>query len=194
MFDRRKLKVVIKLLILLLSLILMIKVIRITLSKYETISTSTANIDVAFYVVREDYQTMTLNLGTILPQDNPYVYTFSVSNKDQNNNIAETNIEYDLQIKTTTNLPQTYELYMNESYTNENSTNIITSNEIVADTDGTYFRTINTNTENFVFTEAKTNVYQLVVYLPSIYNSINYQDIIENIEISISSRQVINNP
>ena len=37
----------------------------------------------------------------------------------------------------------------------------------------------------------KENIYQLVVYFPQKYNTINYQDIIEGIEISVDSKQVI---
>ena len=100
-------------------------------------------------------------------------------------------MEYDLKIRTTTNLPLEYRLYSNQNYNDTDALNIITSDEITQDEDGTYFRIIKTNTESFSYKEKKENIYQLVVYFPQKYNTINYQDIIEGIEISVDSKQVI---
>ena len=85
-----------------------------------------------------------------------------------------------------TNLPLTYELYING-----NTENIIKTNEIVQDEDGTYFREITTNTENLYYQEPKTNIYNLVVKFPESYNTKEYQDIIEMLEITIDSRQMV---
>ena len=51
------------------------------LSKYESISNSYANVDIAFYLLKEDFQTMTLNLASILPQNNAYTFEFSIGNQ-----------------------------------------------------------------------------------------------------------------
>ena len=100
-------------------------------------------------------------------------------------------MEYDLTIRTTTNLPIEYELYKNEQYTNDAAQSIIKSDDIVQDDDNTYFRVITTETETFSYNEAKKNIYQLVVRFPAKYNTINYQDIIEAIEITVDSKQII---
>lgn len=100
-------------------------------------------------------------------------------------------MEYDLTIRTTTNLPIEYELYKNDQYTNATAQNIIKSDDIVQDDDSTYFRVLTTETETFSYNEAKKNIYQLVVRFPEKYNTINYQDIIEAIEITVDSKQII---
>lgn len=79
--SRRKRKTnKIKIVILLILLLVIVRVIRYTFSVFESNSNSTANVDIAYYVLNDDYQEMTLNLGALLPRDDPYVYTFSVAN------------------------------------------------------------------------------------------------------------------
>lgn len=98
---------------------------------------------------------------------------------------------YDLSLKTTTNLPLQIELYKNENYQNSGAMDIVSSKVTAPDGYGTYFTTYTTPTSYFGFESDEENVYTLVVYLPSIYNSINYQDVIENIQVIIKSKQVI---
>lgn len=183
-------KRIIQILILILVLILLIRIISLTISKYESSATSDPAIQVAFYVLNRDYQTMNLKLDSLFPRDEPYTYYFSISNSN-GEKTCETDMEYDLSIRTTTNLPIEYELYKNDKYTNATAQNIIKTNDIIQDDDGTYFRTITTDTETFSYKEAKKNTYQLVVKFPEKYNTINYQDIIEAIEITVDSKQII---
>ena len=190
MINKKKAKLIIKLLILVLSLIVLIRLISFTLSKYESNAKSTANVNVAFYILKKDFQTMNFNLGGIFPSDDPYIYTFSIGNTDGKNE-AETDLQYDLKIRTTTNLPVSYELYMNQKYTDNGAKNIIKDNVVAQDADGTYFRNITTDTVTLLQSNITTNIYQLVVRFPSSYNTTNYQDIIEAIEINVDSKQVI---
>lgn len=183
MTSRRKRILYIKLIILILCFLIVIRMFMLVLSKYETIADSTANVDIAFYLLKEDYQTMTINLAKLVPQNNAYRYTFTIGNVD-GEKVAETDLEYDLTLRTTTNLPLTFELYMNNQ-------DIVKSNEIKPDEQGTYFRTITTETEQLSYKESKTNQYELVIYFPKNYNTTNYQDIIEMLEITVDSRQII---
>ena len=48
-----------------------------------------------------------------------------------------------------------------------------------------------TEKEELKYKEPKTNTYQLVVSFPSNYNTENYQDIIEAIEINVDGKQII---
>ena len=178
-----------KLVILVLCFLIIARIFVLVLSKYESISNSYANVDIAFYLLKEDFQTMTLNLASILPQNNAYTFEFSIGNQ-VGEDIAEVDIEYELTLRTTTNLPLTYELYMNQSYTDQGATNIIKENTVNLDEDGTYFRTMTTDKITLKYTEGKTNLYQLVVYFPENYNQENYQDIIELIEINVNGQQV----
>ena len=191
MFNKRRSIIIVKLLISLLSLILIVILIGRTLSKYETSATAQANIQAAFYLLNDDYKSMTIKLGMLEPRAEEYSYTFSVSNND-NEKRTETSLEYDLKIITTTNLPLTYELYMvKDGDDTTERVNAITNEEISPDEYGTYFRTISTNTESFGHQKNETNIYTLVVHFPEEYKQIQYQDIIESIEIKVDSRQLI---
>lgn len=180
-----------KLVILIICFVILLRIFTLILSRYESTSNSTANVDIAFYLLKEDYQKMTLNLDSLFPQDEEYVYTFSIGNQE-GTKTAETNIEYDLSIRTTTNLPITYELYMNEKHTDNGAKNIIKSNSIKQDEDGTYFRNITTDKVTLDYNQPTTNVYELVVKFPSTYNTTNYQDILEVFEIIVDGKQITN--
>ena len=178
-----------KIVILILCLLILLRIITLVLSKYESEATSNANVDIAFYLLKEDYKTMTLNLDSLFPQTDEYVYTFTIGNQD-GEKTAEIDLIYDLTIRTTTNLPLTYELYKNQEYTDTGATNIIKTNTIEQDEYGTYFRIMTIESENLNYIEPKTNTYQLVIHFPENYNTTNYQNIIEALEINVDSHQV----
>ena len=161
-----------------------------TIARYESESSSKGDIEVAFYLLKEDYQSMTIKLSSMEPRSEPYVYDFTIANNDGTNR-TQTDLEYNLKIKTTTNLNLRYELYMNEKYNDTGATSIISSQNIEKDEDETYFRTIETSNNTFVHTTNQKNEYQLVIYFPEEYKSIDYQDIIEGVEIIVDSKQII---
>ena len=175
-----------KIIIFFTSIILFATIIIFTFSRFQSDVNATATMDAAFYIVNEDYQSMNINLGALEPRTQKYEYNFSISNFEDSKR-AEVNLEYDLAIITTTNLPLEYELFMNDN----NNQNIITSDVTSQDNYGTYFRTLKTNTEFFEYTANQTNTYKLTIYFPPIFKDIKYQDVIEGIEIQVNSRQVI---
>ena len=178
-----------KLIILVLCFLIIARIFVLVLSKYESISNSYANVDIAFYLLKEDFKTMTINLASLLPQNNAYTFEFSIGNQS-GEEIAEVDLEYDLTLRTTTNLPLTYELYMNEQYTDIGAINIIKENTVEYDEYGTYFRKMTTDKITLPYTVGTTNLYQLVVYFPENYNHEMYQDIIELLEINVNGQQV----
>lgn len=178
-----------KLVILILSFLIIARIFVLVLSKYESISDSYANVDIAFYLLKEDYKTMTTNLASLLPQDNAYVFEFTIGNEDAGQ-IAEVDLQYELTLRTTTNLPLTYELYMNQQHTDEDAINIIAEDNIELDEQGTYFRIMKTEKEQLSYKQGTTNLYQLIVHFPANYNQEIYQDIIEMLEITVDAQQV----
>ena len=191
MKSKNKKLLIAKLIILIICVILVARIFALVLSRYESNTNWNANVDIAFYLLKEDYKQMTLNLGTILPKNEKYVYTFSIGN-EEGSKVAEVDLRYNLKIRTTTNLPLTYELYRDQDYDNPNSANIIRTNEVTKDEDGTSFRNIGTDEVLLRYKEPETNTYYLVVNFPENYNEKTYQDIIEMIEISVDAKQVIN--
>lgn len=184
--NKKLMRLYVKLVILILCFLIFIRIVTLVLSKYESEAKSTANVDIAFYLFKEDYKTMTLNLASIFPQKDAYIYDFSVGNVE-GEKTAEVDLVYDLTIRTTTNLPLTFELYQK---TEDGNINAIQSNIIEKDEDGTYFRIITTNTEDLYYKQPKTNLYELIFYFPENYNTTNYQNIIEMLEINVNSHQV----
>lgn len=186
--NRKKSIIIAKLLVNILFIILIFILLNRTFAKYKTEATSQAEIQAAFYLLNDEYQSAEVKLDSLEPRDDEYVYSFSVSN-NKSNKRTETSLEYELKIVTTTNLPLSYKLYKNEDY--KTGTNIITSDTILPDEYGTFFRTICTEKEIFTYSENKTNIYTLVVKFPKEYNKTEYQDIIEAIVIEIESKQLI---
>lgn len=187
MKNRKKImRLYAKLVILVLCMLIISRIFVLVLSKYESISNSYANVDIAFYLFKEDYKTMTINLASIVPQDNKYIFEFTIGNED-GIETAEVDIEYELTLRTTTNLQLTYELYKNQDSEN----NIIIDNNVLADEHGTYFRKMTTEKCFLPYSEGTTNLYQLVINFPANYNQEKYQDIIELLEITVNAKQVI---
>lgn len=186
--NRKKNIVVLKFLIIILSLILVTILIEKIMARFETISNSSANIQTAFYVIGEDFQSINLSLDAFQPQNNRYQYTFSVSNfKD--GHLIETSADYNVIVTTTTNLPLNIKLYKIE---NNEETEALSNSETIIDEYGTYFRKLTSNKEIVTHFTQVTNVYTLEIEFPSSYKESDmYSDTIEGIEIAIDSRQVI---
>lgn len=159
-------------------------------SRYESVAESNVNTSVAYYILDTGYQYIDVKIPNLAPRDEPYVYNFNISN---NNGTVrtETLMEYDLKIKTTTNLQLNYSLYMNENYQNVGATNIINATNIVQDDYGTYFKELNTSKNYFTYLYDETNDYTLLIHFPKTYINYKYQDIIESIFIIIESKQVM---
>lgn len=147
-------------------------------------------IELAMYILNENYQSMNLKLDSIVPRENPYLYNFSISNYNETER-TDIEIRYELKVSATTNLPLTYELYLNETKETPDATNIIRTNNVAQDDDETYFRTMTTDAKEFGYTQDEINLYQLVIYFPENYDTVDYQDIIESIEIIVNSTQII---
>lgn len=187
MISFKKFSLSFKFIISIILVIILIIFVPITFSRYQTISSSNALVDIAFYIISSSMQTENLVMKEIGPDDNSYVYTFSVSNFKDNQRL-ETKAKYNIVIKTTTNIPFTYKLYK------ENGTkleDISQGEKIEQDEDGMYFRTIETKEYEFGFTKDETDLYRLYITYPNDYDTYEYQNILENISITIDSKQVL---
>lgn len=203
-----------KMLLALVILFLLHKIIFSSYSLYESEANSTADIDVAFYTLEDEYATKVISLDEIIPGDERRI-EFSVANyyinENNENVISETDMEYTLKIRTTTNLPLEYRLYKNQGLGVDNLTNILEldvqsmpSKNMYLDADNTIFKSLVqaslsdeekaqgiTDFGEFYYTTPATNTYILEFNLDEKYNSIDYQNIIECIEISVDSKQKI---
>lgn len=192
MIDVKKFLKLNRLTLILIIFIILLIIVPITYSKFQSDANSNADVKTAFYIIDSNSENKQIVLDKMIPQDEPYTYNFIVANNNGEKR-CETNMEYTLTITTTTNLPLTYKLYLNEKYTDLNSKNIIISEETAPDDDGTYFKTIKTNKLTFSHEKDESNIYQLVVEFPKQYNTTDYQDSVEAIIINVDSKQIIEN-
>lgn len=204
MINKKKVLACVMIIILLIVIIVAAIQIRNTLARYETTTQTERNVDVAFWVVDNDFQTQRLVIEDIKPNTIPYEYTFTVSNFNRSKT-AETDIEYEIVITTTTNLPLSYQITRNgvfcaeggELYPNAEES------ELYTDSNGTVFREIRLGTtENPLIIDTindttrqkvpKTDEFVVTVTFPQSYSANEeYRDLIENIQIDLSARQII---
>lgn len=192
MFSKRKFLLISKINILIIVLLLLIKIMPITLSKYQSSGIGNMNSNIAFYLLSTDYLTEKIKLMDLLPSDSPYIYTFTISNQKEDKT-SEVDMEYVLSITTTTNLPLRYELYENSNYQDVDSVNLISESNTVTnvDQDGTYFQNFTFEKEELYYATPKTNTYNLVVYFDKSNNDSKYQGVVEAIRINVDSRQIV---
>lgn len=200
----------IKLLVALIILLILYKIIFSSYSLFESEASSDAQIDVAFYLLKDDYETKTITLDNMVPGDTQYC-KFSIANfyTDDTGNeiITETDMLCDLKIRTTTNLPLEYELYVDQSV-DGNTINKLDTEELkkghwdkydtifkyLVDKDETPERKEAgiTDSINFSYKQALIRVYTLKITFPEAEcKSADFSNIIECIEISIDSKQLI---
>ena len=192
MFNKKNILLISKLNLFFITFFITLIIFPFTLSKYQSTATGNINSNIAFYLFKTDYQIERIKLADLEPSTTPHIYTFTIGNQN-NNKVSDVDIEYYLKIITTTNLPLRYQLYKNEEYESNDSTNLInnTNTTIEKDSDGTYFQTFEFDKEELLYTTPKTNNYTLVVYFDETNKEAKYQDTPESVRIIVDSRQII---
>ena len=165
------------------AILLLMLVIKNTQARYTSSATSNVNFDLAYFVVKPQSISQDLKLEDILPSDNAYTYNFSVSNFDGTDR-TQTMIDYDIEIKTTTNLPIQISVHRYGE-----STSVIDDEETVQDDYGTYYNVYTLEGATFCFTQNETHAYVLEVLFPEQYKLAQYEGIMEYIKITVDSRQ-----
>ena len=190
MIDKKKLKKSLLVLLLIVVIIIAIILIRRTLAKYETTATSDKDLDVAFWIIDDDFKTGNVLIKDIYPSNDTFDYTFAVSNfkKEDNGSIskrAETDLEYEIVLTATTNLPLEYQIVKNGQILNANQ-------ELISDDDGTYYRKISLGTAQMKQGTDITDNFTIKVKFPrSNYLQSEYADLIEDIKLDLSAKQII---
>lgn len=190
MLDKKKLKKSLIVVLLIIITIIAIILLRRTLAKYETTATSDKDVDVAFWIIDDDFKNGKILIKDIYPSNNSFDYEFTVSNfkKETDGSIskrAETDLEYEITITTTTNLPLEYQIVKNGQILSANQ-------EIFADDDGTYYRKISLDTDQMEQGIDITDDFVIKVTFPK-ENDTNaeYSDLIEYIKLDLNAKQII---
>lgn len=161
-----------------------------TFAFYNSNASLSLDIQTAIYVVEPGEMSFNIDLEKIIPSDEPYIYTFSVSNFDEEKR-TDVDLEYDLEVITTTNLPLNYKLYYNAYDLSTND--IITTRDIRQDEDGSYYNYFKVDQKySFTYKENQTHIYYLIIEFPTTYKDIiEYSDAIDNIQVKINTQQVL---
>lgn len=170
-------------------LIIIISSIGFTYARYESDTTLKLNPNIAFFIVDATNTTKSLELTKMVPSNDYYDYYFEVSNFNDTGK-ANVDLNYNIKLKMTTNLPLTYEIYKVEDSTaaNINTVNISTNQ------DGMYFKEyVDTNDYFMACKTKKTDRFLLRVYFPLEYknNPDYYESVIDLVEININATQVV---
>ena len=170
-------------------LIIIISSIGFTYARYETDTTLKLNPNIAFFIVDATNNTKSLELTKMVPSNDYYDYYFEVSNFNDTGK-ANVDLNYNIKLKMTTNLPLTYEIYKVEDNTmaNINTVNISTNQ------DGMYFKEyVDTNDYFMACKTKKTDRFLLRVYFPLEYKNNHdfYESVIDLVEININATQVV---
>jgi len=187
-FDKKRLWMSVTLSILIVFLLFMTTLDLFTYSRYETVVSASNAINTAIYLLNDEYQTIQVRLPDVIPSNNQYAYTFSVSNYTATEH-SDTNLKYKIHIRTTTNMPIQYELF--KTLDIEEADSYILSQDITPDEDGTYFRNIYTEENIFRFDEDKIDYYTILFTFPYEYNDYLYSGFADYIEINIESSQIL---
>ena len=128
----------------------------------------------------------------IIPSNTPYTFRFSVANYTESKQ-SDVDLTYKVKIRTTTNLPITLQLYRNQLPDDNGAVNLLTGSQSVQDADGAWYRVYSVNSEySMYFANQTTDYYTLVVNFPLLYAAdTTYANSIENIEITLESKQMI---
>lgn len=156
-----------------------------TLAKFESELSGNVIGSIAFYVIDTEYQTQEIKLDEIEPSNQEYIYEFTIANFNKEKRL-ETNAEYNIVIRTTTNLNLEYRLLENDK-----KEDVFIDKNLIQDEDGLYYNVMKTDKEYFGFKNEQINKYQLRIKFPKEYSSFEYQNIIESMEIIILSKQVV---
>lgn len=189
-FEEKK-RFLIVILAMFLLIVIAIRLLQIAYAAYESQAKLNANINQALYILEAGGMDFNIDLDKIEPSPDPYIYKFSISNFEGNRH-SDVDIEYQINLTTTTNLPLRYELYRNENYDEANATDLFENATIKQDIDGAWYNYLE-GTEKYLFpyTEDMTDIYTLVIYFPEENKTTtDYADNLENIEVEIKSNQV----
>ena len=196
MFDNKKVRRFIGVVLLIAFIIGLILMLKNILARYTSAGVSDTDVKIAFYTFKDTYQEGNIFLDNLYPtpDEAPFEYIFTVSNSD-GTNVAETSMEYEIQLETTTNLPLDFEI---EKKTGNGDFNKLVegtdiNSKLTLDSTGVnYIKRINILNGNFNYNEEEIDTYKINVRFPLKYvDQPEFEDLIENIKVIVDAHQKI---
>lgn len=178
-------------LVLFLCLFLAVYMLRIAYARYEVNAKLKSDLNRALYIFETEKLEFNLETGGLVPSETPYIYKFSVSNFNDEK-VSELDLEYNVTVKTTTNMPITLEIYKLDDDANEGD-NLVTGASRWVDVDSAIYNLYKVpDTYDMSLNVKTTDYFVIKINYPIEYkNSMTYEDTIENIDVILESKQVI---
>ena len=190
-FDKKRFGIAIKLTILVLCILLIVNIVDVTYSRYQSNAEMNIQSSIAVFLVEQGSYSGSIALEGLEPSTEKYKYRVNVNNYNQTQR-TQVDLSYHVTIETTTNLPITISLLRNEPYS-VNATNIITSSNYRTD-DDVYYKVYNTSQDyQFHYTANEQDYFIIVVDYPIAYKDYpdDYQGKIELLSVIITAEQVV---
>ena len=184
MINKKRFFLINKITLVVFFILIILLSIKFTFSSYEGKVDGKVVSDIAFYLLEAGNYSESLKMFEVVPDGNNYIFNVDVYNYKDNTR-SDVNLEYELSLVTTTNLPIEYQIYLGDD-----ATNIISSKEVFQDEDMMYFNRFMTGTRTFSKDKDMIDKYKIIVNFPKEYNDSKYQDLIDSVEVVIESRQV----
>ena len=160
-----------------------------TQARYKDSATLSASPNLAFFIVDVASTSGQIKLEDMIPSNDPYLYTFNVSNFNSEKH-ANVDLTYSIEIITTTNMPLNFKIYKGSNM----EQNEIDSDVINTDDNGVYYRHLIINDVSTMnYQDDCTDVYTLWVEFPKSYMNYpdSYSGIIDLVDIKIDAEQVV---
>lgn len=160
-----------------------------TQARYENTTEINVTPTLAFFIVDVESQTGQIKLDSMIPRNEPYLYSFNVSNFLDNRR-ANVDLTYSIEIITTTNLPLNFKIFKGTNM----QLDTIDSDTVETDSNGVYYRHLVIDDASIMQNNTNcTDVYTLWVEFPKSYENSpeDYPGIIDLVDIKIDSEQVV---
>ena len=120
--------------ILLIIVLFSIGKLKLTQARYESDANVNIKPSLAFFLVDVSTQSGQIKLDGIVPREEPYVFTFEVSNFNDEKR-ANVDLKYSIEIITTTNMPLNFKIFKGSEMTQ----NEIDSDTVTTDENGVFY-------------------------------------------------------
>ena len=190
-FDLKRFKIVTQLIFILACLFLIVNLLGKAYSRYESRVNVSAEANVAFFLIDQGTYENTISLTGLTPSTDPFYYTFNVVNYNESGR-SNVDMTYTIKFEVTTNLPLSYEIIRNESFSSSH-TNLIQTTTVRQDEYDVFYKVFsNNNTYTFRHDRNEVDSYTLKVVFPESYKNQPdlYQGVIELFSIIIDATQV----
>lgn len=188
--DSKKFKLAFKLTISVLILVLVVNIIDITYSRYQSNANMSVEANIALFLVDAGTYSGSITLEGLVPSNEPHIYKIIV--KNHNDDVrTDVDLTYKIKFETTTNLPLRFEVYKDEDFS-DSATDILTASSYRQDGDVYYKIYENSDRYEFHYNEDEEDVYTVVVYYPEEYKNYpdQYQGKVELLTVIIDAEQV----